>query len=546
MLFIEQTSKKYVLLKLKSVKEKKMKKLLSVLLLASLCLAGAATSALASTGKIAFTSNRDGDYEIFLMNDDGSEKTNLTQHNAKDTHPAVSPDGQSIVFTSDRNSRADLYIMSIDGSNVRRLTYNITEWINGVYSCTWSPDGTNILFDAKQGRDFNIYKIDPDGNNLQLFLGDSNDLLFPVYNHSGTKVFYTKSTPYNGYTQDIYSVNSDGTGITRITSTATGRNDIGRNLHVETVVVDNMPMIIVTRGVSTDSARKWQLYLMNEDGTNPVQISNSNYSEFRAAAALNTDGIIAFERYGNGNNNIWKMNLNENNPVQLTTEMGIEASCWMATEPNINVDPTSYNFGDVFPGDPSSMFITISNTGGGDLVIDDMYFAYAIDYDPFTFTLPSSLPITVGADSQIEVEVTYNPSFLYYAQHNDLVIASNDSDEGVIEVAMSGTGSLNGDEPSDAVTGILTYIDFATTNNLIQGEGSGNSSEKKLDALINQVESAGDLIDNGDTTAACDQLESIYKKVDGAPQPKDFVSGEGVEGVALAITQLMTDLGCQQ
>ena len=99
------------------------------------------------TPKILFTSAPQGNYEVFIMNPDGSEKVNLTQHPANDQQAVWSPSGDQILFVSDRNDdMEDLYLMNADGSNVRRV-FNGNRKTNKS-SPTWSPDGRQIAYAA--------------------------------------------------------------------------------------------------------------------------------------------------------------------------------------------------------------------------------------------------------------------------------------------------------------------------------------------------------------------------------------------------------------
>ena len=59
--------------------------------------------------KILFTSARDDNYEVYVMNPDGSEQLNLTQHRAQDVSAIWSPTGEKILFVSDRGGVRDLY-----------------------------------------------------------------------------------------------------------------------------------------------------------------------------------------------------------------------------------------------------------------------------------------------------------------------------------------------------------------------------------------------------------------------------------------------------
>lgn len=74
--------------------------------------------------KIAFTSNFDGNYEIYVMNADGTNEINLTKNPARDEYPTWSPDGNKIAFTSNRDGNKEIYVMNADGTNQRNLTNN--------------------------------------------------------------------------------------------------------------------------------------------------------------------------------------------------------------------------------------------------------------------------------------------------------------------------------------------------------------------------------------------------------------------------------------
>lgn len=97
------------------------------------------------TEKIAFSSNRDGNWDIYIMNPDGSDQVNLTRHKAIDVSPAWSPTGEHILFVSNRGGLRDLFLMDANGRNVRRVFKKMAQRIEP----TWAPDGQRIAYHAE-------------------------------------------------------------------------------------------------------------------------------------------------------------------------------------------------------------------------------------------------------------------------------------------------------------------------------------------------------------------------------------------------------------
>jgi Tol biopolymer transport system component len=91
--------------------------------------------------RIAFSSSRDGDYEIYSMNRDGSGVQRLTNSRGLDIRPAWSADGQWIAFTTARDGDYEIYAMRCDGSDTRRITDNPER---DDYA-SWHPDGKRLV-----------------------------------------------------------------------------------------------------------------------------------------------------------------------------------------------------------------------------------------------------------------------------------------------------------------------------------------------------------------------------------------------------------------
>jgi hypothetical protein len=110
--------------------------------------------------KIAFMNSYDGDYEICVMNADGSGAKQLTKNSATDTYPTWSPDGTKIAFASNRDGDVDIWVMNADGSQQTNIT-NDDPWDDD--DPHWSPDGRWIAITTDRYNALNVMLLTPDG-----------------------------------------------------------------------------------------------------------------------------------------------------------------------------------------------------------------------------------------------------------------------------------------------------------------------------------------------------------------------------------------------
>jgi Tol biopolymer transport system component len=145
------------------------------------------------TRRILFVSDRDKgpegkgkNYEIYLINSDGSGEARLTDDFALDTMPAWSPDGGAVVFVSERDGNAEIYTMRADGGDLRRLTSSNR---HDIYP-NWSPDGTTIAWVQVDGEQGNLMVMNADGRNQRQLIGGLRYLSHPVWSPDGQQLAF--------------------------------------------------------------------------------------------------------------------------------------------------------------------------------------------------------------------------------------------------------------------------------------------------------------------------------------------------------------------
>jgi len=172
--------------------------------------------------QIAFTSIRDGNPEIYLVNADGTDLTRLTDNPAADRVMGWSPDGRLIAFISNRDGGNQLFTMFADGSGVRRVTSELD--IAG--RVVWSPDGAWIAFTANGATAgfFDIYVCRPNGSDLRK-LSDTDGVNTDVaWSVTSQQIAYRSDGGQAGK-DEIVVVNIDGSGRKYLTNDGIGQRE---------------------------------------------------------------------------------------------------------------------------------------------------------------------------------------------------------------------------------------------------------------------------------------------------------------------------------
>jgi Tol biopolymer transport system component len=171
--------------------------------------------------KMIYTSDKDGDIDLYIMDLDKGTEKRVTNTLGYDGGAWFSPDGKKIIWRASRPkteeeikeykdflkenlvapTNMEVFVANTDGSNVHQVTsYGQANW-----APAFMPDSKRIIFasnhEYKRGFPFNLYTINEDGSNLHKVSRDKGFDAFPMFSPNGRKIVFC-SNRNNGGTHD--------------------------------------------------------------------------------------------------------------------------------------------------------------------------------------------------------------------------------------------------------------------------------------------------------------------------------------------------------
>jgi Tol biopolymer transport system component len=296
--------------------------------------------------KIAFTSERDGNPEIYVMNSDGSGQTRLTNNSTSDTYPSLSPNGSKIAFVSNQGGNPGIYVMNSDGSGQICLSEGDDK------APSWSPDGSKITFSSNRDGNYEIYVMNVDGSEQTRLTNNNTMDLRPSWSPDGSQIAFSSDRDGN---YDIYVMGTDGSGLARLTDNDMSDTypswspdgsqiafDSGRdgNLNIYVMNADGSGQTGITENPKADYYPSWspdgsqlafssdrdgnyEIYVMNADGSGQTRLTENGTFDYTTSWSSVGATRITFTSERDGNSEIYIMNADGSEQTRLTNPRSI-------------------------------------------------------------------------------------------------------------------------------------------------------------------------------------------------------------------------------
>ena len=155
--------------------------------------------------KIAFSTyfQEQDNYDIFIMNDDGTNKENLTNTTGYEKFPQFSPDGSFLVYQGWQRGKMEIFFVSLLEKNNINISRNINSNDILSHGNSFSPDGQKIVFTSERDGDRNIYLMKINGSEIEQLTDNKSNDYEPVFSRDGRSIAFTSERDGN---KEIYLI----------------------------------------------------------------------------------------------------------------------------------------------------------------------------------------------------------------------------------------------------------------------------------------------------------------------------------------------------
>jgi Tol biopolymer transport system component len=186
---------------------------------------------------IAFATTREDPTgnDVWVMNADGSHPRPLVEQGGIDEYPVWSPDGSRVAFgctmgqiLASRVGDFEICVVNADGTGLHRITD-----APGISAAGgWSADGSQIVFSSNRDQDRggvtpcgDIYLVNADGSHLERITNGPAQDCSPSWSRDGEHILFSSDRAHLGGNGDLYVMNADGSDITRLTTRDASEQD---------------------------------------------------------------------------------------------------------------------------------------------------------------------------------------------------------------------------------------------------------------------------------------------------------------------------------
>ncbi len=299
---------------------------------------------------------------IWVVNEDGTNPRRLTVHSAHDEFPRFSPDGKWIAFSSDRYGNDDVFIIPAEGGEAKQLTFNSSpDTVVG-----WTRDSKNVIFSSPRGGQFpgqaNLYQVSVDGGLEQLMPSDAG--YWGSYSPDGTKFVFNRHVPiwwrkhYRGSgASDLWVMDVNAKTYKRILDTEV--EDQMKPYNSWPQYASGVIYFVSDRDVMAKAGdpQVWKstnnLYMISDNGGAPTQVTHFTDGSLFYPSISSDGKVIVFEE----NFGLWKLDVASGRASEVKIDISADDKSNNFRVLTVNGETDSYDLS------PSTLRAAISTHG---------------------------------------------------------------------------------------------------------------------------------------------------------------------------------------